>query len=199
MKCRHCGKEYDESYSYCPYCAEPKPQPAKKVTIDEQIKKQNKSIWIDGLLVSIISFIPTTLIIYLALGIMLVFDAFGAATNERGMTFNKSWFDFGNVGLIALDISVFFGLLVIVVWFLSSRRDKIIQVQHANDSKSICPICGSHSVALGRKGYDWNKGFWYRMFNLKGGHYLAGMESRRVTAHCQNCEHSWLTNEEWIR
>lgn len=199
MKCRHCGKEYDESYSYCPYCAEPKPQPVKKVTIDEQIKKQNKSIWIDGLLVSIISFIPTTLIIYLVLGIMLVFDAFGAATNERGMTFNKSWFDFGNVGLIALGISVFLGSLVIVVWFLSSRRDKIIQVQHANDSKSICPICGSHSVALGRKGYDWNKGFWYRMFNLKGGHYLAGMESRRVTAHCQNCGHSWLTNEEWIR
>lgn len=25
MKCRHCGKEYEDSFSYCPYCAEPKP------------------------------------------------------------------------------------------------------------------------------------------------------------------------------
>ncbi len=25
--CGHCGKEYDEAFSYCPYCAEPMPEP----------------------------------------------------------------------------------------------------------------------------------------------------------------------------
>ena len=75
----------------------------------------------------------------------------------------------------------------------------MISVQFGEDQKSICPVCGSHSIALGRKGYDWEKGFWYRIFNFKGGHYLAGIDSRRVTAHCQNCGHSWLTNEEWMK
>ncbi len=30
--CGHCGKEYDEAFSYCPYCAEPKPEPRPQET-----------------------------------------------------------------------------------------------------------------------------------------------------------------------
>ena len=33
MICRHCGKEYSDEFSYCPYCAEPKP------IIQTEIKK----------------------------------------------------------------------------------------------------------------------------------------------------------------
>ena len=200
MKCRHCGKEYEDSFSYCPYCAEPKPTPVREVSIDERIKKQSRFIWIDGIVMMIISFIPATVFIYGCLVVMLILEAFFASDNpERGWTFDMSWFDFGNVALFAFIISVLFGVIYIIAWFLSPRRDKVIEVQFNNDMKSICPVCGSHSIALGHKGYDWKKGFWYRIFNFKGGHYLAGIDSRRVTAHCQNCGHSWLTNEEWIR
>lgn len=199
MKCRHCGKEYDESYSYCPYCAEPKPTPTQEVTIDEQIKQHNKFIWLEGLGMSIITFIPILILIYIILGVCLLADVFGAAEYNRELTFDLSWFEFGTVALISLGVSALVGLIYILGWFISSKRDKLIHVQFSNDTTSICPVCGNHSVALGRKGYDWNKGFWYRMFNIKGGHYLAGAESRRVTAHCQNCGHSWLTDEEWIK
>lgn len=35
--CGHCGKEYDEAFSYCPYCAEPKPQ-EPELTPEETIR-----------------------------------------------------------------------------------------------------------------------------------------------------------------
>ena len=199
MKCRHCGKEYDDSFSYCPYCAEPKPAPVREVTIDEQIKEHSKFVWIRGIIASIVAFVPIVILIYVALLVGLFADALGASSAGRDMTFDLSWFSFGTVALIALGISLFIGVIYVIAWFLSPRRDKVIEVQFNNDMKSICPVCGSHSIALGRKGYDWKKGFWYRIFNFKGGHYLAGIDSRRVTAHCQNCGHSWLTNEEWIK
>ena len=163
MKCRHCGKEYDESYSYCPYCAEPKPKP--QVEQREDDSSYHTAIVAQCIAIPIGVFIATFLF-------MSVFAIIPAVLS-----------------------------LVIVILYHAKKPEyrKNIEKQFYKDKKSICPICGSHSVALGRKGYDWNRGFWYRIFNFKGGHYIAGMDSRRVTAHCQNCGHSWLTNEEWIR
>ena len=198
MKCRHCGKEYEDSFSYCPYCAEPKPVPQKEITIADQIKEHNKWIWVEGLGVSVVVFVPIVIAIYVILLLCLFADALGAGSTGRDMTADLSWFQLDTVALIALGMSLFVGLIYIIGWYLSPRRAKMIEVQFSKDKKSICPVCGSHSVSLGRKGYDWNKGFWYRMFRIKGGYYLAGMDSRRVTAHCQNCGHSWETNEEWL-
>lgn len=199
MKCRHCGKEYDDSFSYCPYCAEPKPITVMPVSNEEKIKKQNNNVVLQAILGIIIAFIPSIIIVYLVEFFFLIVDVLGAVIDEREILFDISWFSFDKVSIIALCTSLLFGILYIFVWLCKSKREKLIDVQFSEDQKSICPVCGSHSVALGRKGYDWNKGFWYRMFNIKGGHYLAGAESRRVTAHCQNCGHSWLTDEEWIK
>lgn len=169
MTCRNCGKEYNDSNPHCPYCAEPK-----------YIRPRNESnsdywwaIIAHCIAIPLSFFIVTFLFFFLE----LLFYA-----------------------VIPAAIVSFLSLVGVIIYHsCKSNRRRIIEKQFYRDKKSICPICGSHSIALGRKGYDWNKGFWYSMFNVKGGHYLAGAESRRVTAHCQNCGHSWLTDEEWIR
>jgi len=200
MKCRHCGKEYDESYSYCPYCAEPKPQKVSQMTIPKKIKEVDKTIWLRGFTVFIYSLIPTNAVAFVVSVLIYLFSPLDDMYNQSEIYNNAvRIIDGEKIFIISTVMSFIIGLIYVFTWKLKNHRSKMIAVQFGDDQKSICPICGSHSVALGRKGYDWNKGFWYRMFNLKGGHYLAGMDSRRVTAHCQNCGHSWLTNEEWIR
>lgn len=95
-------------------------------------------------------------------------------------------------------VSAVIGLLYVICWKLKSRRGKMIDIQFSEDQTSICPQCGSHNIALGRKGYNWKEGYRNSVLDIKGGFYLAGMDSRRVTAHCRNCGHSWLTNREWL-
>lgn len=95
-------------------------------------------------------------------------------------------------------VSAVIGLLYVICWKLKSRRSKMIDIQFSEDQTSICPQCGSHNIALGRKGYNWKEGYRNSVLDIKGGFYLAGMDSRRVTAHCRNCGHSWLTNREWL-
>lgn len=213
MKCRHCGKEYEDSFSYCPYCAEPKPLKTKQRTIIEAVEHKNKTIWLDGIcffIIGLIIMIPLNyLIAFIYECLLYLFTPTeGPTVVDAARSFAKSeeihqkvWG--GNNELIlllcAVGMAFLFAVGYIVSWKFKSNRNKMIAVQFESDQKSICPVCGSHSIALGRKGYDWHKGFWYRMFNLKGGHYLAGMDSRRVTAHCQNCGHSWLTDEEWLK
>lgn len=60
-----------------------------------------------------------------------------------------------------------------------------------------CPRCNSKDIVIYRKGYDWNKGFWYRMFNIKGGSYLAGMESNRAECCCNKCGKKWVTDYDY--
>lgn len=213
MKCLHCGKKYDDSFTYCPYCAEPKPDEVQRVSINEAVDNKNKTIWARGFGVFVITtviMIPINYVIAFLIECFLylftpsegptVVDAAGSwvryeEIHEKVWSDNNEWI----LLLSAVGIGLLVGLFYVINWKFKSNRMKMISIQFESDQKSICPVCGSHSIALGRKGYDWNKGFWYRMFNIKGGHYLAGMDSRRVTAHCQNCGHSWLTNEEWLR
>lgn len=213
MKCKHCGKEYDDSFSYCPYCAEPKPKIVQKITVNEAVEKKNKTIWLTGFGVFIIS---TAIMIAANYGLAFLVETvwylFSPSDGPTVVDAERSWklaeeihekVWGGNNELIlilsAVGIGILVGLIYVIAWKLKSNYRKMIDVQFEADQKSICPHCGSHSIALGRKGYDWKKGFWYRMFNIKGGHYIAGMESRRVIAHCQNCGHSWETNDEWIK
>ena len=39
-KCHHCGSGYSDKDSYCPYCGEPKPQPANTNMGYEAYKKE---------------------------------------------------------------------------------------------------------------------------------------------------------------
>lgn len=169
IKCSYCGEVYSSDKASCPRCAEPQPIKVKK----ENDSDYRWAMTSQRIAIPVGVFVGTFVFFFFGLSAMAVIPA-----------------------VIASGIS-----LIIVIAYQKGKTEqrKIIEKQFYQDKKSICPRCGSHSIALGRKGYDWKKGFWYRIFNFKGGHYLAGMDSRRVTAHCQNCGHSWLTDEEWIK
>lgn len=197
MLCPHCKKEYDDSFTYCPYCAEPKPERVQ--TLDEKINEKDKSIWAIGLGVIFIAFIPNviigyviSIIVYLLTPLEDMYDV-----NQIYESAVKI-IDSEKIFTIAAIVSAVIGLLYVICWKLKSRRGKMIDIQFSEDPTSICPQCGSHNIALGRKGYNWKEGYRNSVLDIKGGFYLAGMDSRRVTAHCQNCGHSWLTNREWL-
>lgn len=76
-------------------------------------------------------------------------------------------------------------------------RKQIIKQQFKKDKTSICPRCGSHSIKIYRKGYNWNEAFWGRMFNLKGSHYIAGMESNDAICRCLNCGSEWNSGYDY--
>lgn len=169
LKCKHCGKDYEDKYSSCPFCAEP------KEIIDNS--ENNYDYY-----VAIISHC-----IAIPVGVFVG-------------TFVLFFFSMFLFALIPAAIFSIISLILVIVYHKYKPKNReIIEKQFYRDKTSICPMCGSHSISLGRKGYDWDKGFWYRMFNVKGGHYLAGGDSRRVTAYCQNCGHHWLTDRQWIR
>ncbi len=65
------------------------------------------------------------------------------------------------------------------------------------DNIDYCPKCGSHDIKVYREGYDYNKGFWLRLFDVKGGGYVAGMNSNRARCRCMNCGKDWATNYDY--
>ena len=65
------------------------------------------------------------------------------------------------------------------------------------DNIQYCPNCGSRNIKIYREGYDYNKGYWYRVFGVKGGGYVAGMNSNRARCHCMNCGKDWATNYDY--
>ena len=178
MICGHCAKEYPDEYSYCPYCAEPKPKPEK--SLDEKyIEKEGGK----GVLMGIIAALFLQFV-----GLLGCF--FGA-------------------GIITIPMMLMVPGLIPLSWYGMTRQAKItvkkndrkslILKQFTVDKTSICPACGSHSISLGRKGYDWNKGFWYSVFDVPGGKYLAGMDGRRIICYCDNCNHRWESDKVWIK
>lgn len=60
-----------------------------------------------------------------------------------------------------------------------------------------CPHCGSHDIKIYREGYNYNKGFWLRAFGVKGGGYVAGMNSNRARCRCMNCGYDWATDYDY--
>lgn len=79
-------------------------------------------------------------------------------------------------------------------------NDMCVSVNEMHNSRNNidhCPKCGSHNIKIYREGYDYNKGFWLRMFDVKGGGYVAGMNSNRARCHCMDCGQDWATNYDY--
>ena len=63
--CGHCGKEYDEAFSYCPYCAEPKPEPKPPepgLTPEETIRYYDARETGLSILLFVIAILPSILL-----------------------------------------------------------------------------------------------------------------------------------------
>ncbi len=185
ITCRHCGKKYKKDLSNCPYCAEPTLQKkSDETTLENEVKARDSTIGIRSVFISILLYLPMLLFQFILRALWFVLS--------KGQWLNV------NAWIFAAVLSVVSGIIYYFVEKNKSMKQKIIDVQFEKDQTSICPRCGSHSVSLGRKGYDWKKAFWCSVFNIEGGRYLAGMESRRITAHCNNCGHNWETDREWL-
>ena len=70
-------------------------------------------------------------------------------------------------------------------------------IQNSKDNITRCPKCGSENIKIYREGYDYEKGFWMRMANVKGGGYAAGFNRNRARCHCMNCGKDWKTNYDY--
>lgn len=218
IKCRHCRKEYDDNFSYCPYCAEP--APPKPPTEEELRRKEEQEtselyamlafgIPILAFLAGALLTLIISLIVHFVKGIGYVLDGY---TIPQIPDFVPNPLIMMFCGAVASFAAMAFGIIAInrhqkmmqdlkagkPVKTRPLTRKELIREQFRADQTSICPRCGSHSISLGRKGYDWNKAIWYSIFRIKGGHYFAGENSRRVTAYCNNCHHFWVTNQEWL-
>lgn len=185
-KCVNCGKMNLNNATVCKECQcevfadfeirEPKKKVNGEATECKEKLKESKTT---NIAVSVLFF----LVLYLPIYLVLVFaDLF-----------------VGYEFIASLVIDLVISAVAFSLWYLKSDKEKLIELEFTKDQTSICPHCGSHNVSLGRKGYDWNKGFWYRMFNVKGGHYLAGVNSRQVIVYCNECGHKWKSNKEWIK
>ena len=186
MKCSYCGKELPENAKYCPNCAEP----TSGGLYDEAMQQDiiNNEYWGDKALKILgYSIAPaiTTGLIMLVLSIII-----------EKFTYS--------IGFIALIDFIIYAACVcigfVIAYFNKKHRSKtreIIDNQFYADKTSICPICGSHSIKIYRKGYNWNEAFWGRMFNLKGSHYTAGMNSNDAMCHCRHCGHEWNTGYDY--
>lgn len=196
--CGHCGKEYDEAFSYCPYCAEPKPEPRPQepeLTPEETIRYYDARETGLSILLFVIAILPS----------ILLADVVWFVVNLLTPPNGRDMYEQANDLLPNHNITVPVGLAIAIGVSLlydfyqtrKSTRKKLISIQYEKDSRSICPKCGCHDIALGRKGYDWKKAYRYR--NVKGGQYYAGMDSRRVTARCRKCGHKWETEYKWTQ
>lgn len=161
MVCRHCSKEYDESYDFCPFCSKPKLSKNDKRRIVQARRQKNES---KGLIV-----------------LPLVFIALAACS----LCFSS-------------PIKWLFFVIFIIAGTISinrlKQRDRENGFIPTRENVEYCPRCKSNNLKVYRKGYDWNRGFWYRMFNIKGGHYLAGAENNRAVCHCKDCGKTWETD-----
>jgi hypothetical protein len=197
MICSNCKKEYSDNFEYCPYCAEPVKKEnkfieLKHITREERVQRSYKNVTIVG----------SFLLFLFAFPVWLFFGWFF----YPGTMGNELFFD-------AADIfAVLFWAASIVVWIVARYlywqitknskmqkrvRKQIISDQFRTDSTSICPKCGSHNIKIYREGYNYTKGFWLRTFDVKGGGYVAGMNSNRARCRCMNCGIDWATNYDY--
>lgn len=205
-KCSNCGKMNLNDAVVCKSC---QCEFAESVeTQIEEIDKKEKPKQssydgrkeAEGCLAAAISFIPLIIILHILRFLKQLFSPVKDMYSiENTLALFPSEKDSLIILALAAVISILIGVGIVVSWKLKSPERKEIEMQFEKDQTSICPVCGSHDISLGRKGYDWNKGFWYSVFKVRGGHYLAGMDSRRVTAYCNKCGHKWETDQKWIR
>ena len=172
--CHHCGEEYLDNKTYCPYCGEPKPK--KEKTIDEMYVERKVGIarfWsiFGGVLLQLICLIFMGPVLGLVFG-MLIFPVCIWAII------------YGIKKKTTEDIRI-------------NSRDTIIKKQFLIDKTSICPICGSHNVKIYRKGYDYSVGFWGSIFGVRGSGYAGGFDANKARCRCLNCGNDWLTDYDY--
>lgn len=80
---------------------------------------------------------------------------------------------------------------------LSDMAFALEEKQESRKNIDHCPHCGSHDIKIYREGYNYNKGFWLRAFDVKGGGYVAGMNSNRARCRCMNCGNDWATDYDY--
>lgn len=186
MKCSHCKRTIPEGAIVCPYCAEPVPRTMSKEDMEwerqELERKAKNRAALDSdifraSLVSVCSPLLSTLLL-----------------------------PFGVRGKTILYVAFFIFIISIIVFptlaFLYARsriaNESIVKwKQYCADRTSICPACGSHSVKVYRKGYDWNEAFWGSVFKLRGTRYTAGMDSNLAMCFCKNCGHKWNSHYDY--
>lgn len=198
MICRHCGKDFSDDFEYCPYCAEPIEKPKmeftklKHLTREERVKRSYKNVTI---LVAVLLFF-SMFFVGLFLGWFFYPGAMG----------NDAFFDDADAFAIYFWIATIVGWLIFrwIYWMATKEsllkkriKKQIITDQFMSDSTSVCLACGSHNIELYRKGYNYRKGFWLRIFDVKGGGYIAGMDSNNTCCHCMNCGNDWETDYDY--
>lgn len=183
--CSHCGHEYNCTISNCPECAEPTPE----IKLEEDLIEEKKRNYRNSFIVSVIAGIIGALLFAALFAFLICFHFL--LTETVIVPFLPIFAVFAVLGLI--------GAIFTLATLRKNKTWRNIRAQFYADNTSICPECGSHDLSFGRKGYDWNYAYWGSVFKIKGSQYLAGMDSRRVTAHCNKCGHRWETSKEWLR
>lgn len=107
---------------------------------------------------------------------------------------------------VALFVAPFPFVLVLVFVFTYSvcvciSRLKAIAKENgcvpSAENIEYCPVCNSRNIKIYREGYNYNKGFWLRAFGVKGGGYVAGMNSNRARCRCMTCGYDWATDYDY--
>ena len=138
--CGHCGKEYDEAFSYCPYCAEPKPEPKPQepeLTPEETIRYYDAREQASSVLLFVIAILPSIL---LADVVWIVVNIF-TPMNGRDM-YEKAadiWPNHNITVPVGLAIAIGVSLLYYFYQTRKSTRKKLISIQYEKVSRSICP------------------------------------------------------------
>ncbi|MGN0535727.1 MAG: zinc-ribbon domain-containing protein [Eubacterium sp.] len=181
MKCSHCGKTIPEDAKFCSYCAEPVSQTLSendRIWNERDLERKAKSK-------AALDKLPKVFAINLILGVCVFLMLFLL----QGTIIDIS-------PGIAIVLSIGIVVLLTITGYIYCRirlsdRDIVKYKQFVTDKTSICPMCGSHSVKIYRKGYNWNEAFWGSVFKIKGSRYIAGMESNTAMCHCEHCGHRW--------
>lgn len=174
MICRHCGKEYADEFAYCPYCAEPKPV---ERTEAHELKQYKDGMATKFILKLIVCFVFSVLFFML----MMWLEGFAVA--------------------LFISIIVFCVLALVPVLeyctLTKPGRERTINMQFSKDQTSICPKCGSHSIKVYRKGYDYKVGFWGAIFGVRGAGYAGGFDANTACCRCLNCGNDWETDYDY--
>ena len=197
MVCKHCAKEFSGEYGYCPYCAEPMKKEAgfttlKHLTREERVKRGYRNVTIVVAFLLFVFAFPVSL----ALGWLFFPGTWG----------NDAFYDKADAfAIIGWVTSIVVWVVLRYIYWQITKKSKmkkrvkrqIIADQFCEDVTSICPLCGSHDIKIYREGYDYTKGFWLRTFGVKGGGYVAGINSNRARCRCMSCGNDWVTNYDY--
>lgn len=94
-------------------------------------------------------------------------------------------------------ISVLFAIPIVVCFSKLSAIDRANGHIPKSENIEYCPRCKSRNIKIYRKGYNYHKGFLLRIFDIKGGGYIAGMDTNNVCCRCMNCGKDWETDYDY--